>query len=54
MKKTQKEERRLFSENRALLLRLLQENNTVEFGKLLNERPNYIHMRCCDEYGVSS
>jgi len=36
----------LLEENRALLLRLLEENNLVKFQEQLNENPNYIEMRC--------
>jgi len=43
---TEEQERHLLEENRALLLWLLEESNSVKFQKLLYERPKCIQMRC--------
>jgi len=50
---TEEESRYLLMENRSLFLHLLAENSTVKFRMQLNERPNYVYMRCSNEYGVS-
>ena len=46
-------EGRLLKGNRVSLLRLLEQNNAVELQKLLIENPDYMEMRCSDEYSVS-
>jgi len=43
----------LLKENRALFFGLLEENNAVQFEDLLNEHPDYIHMHCIADEGVS-
>jgi len=50
---TYEEKLNLLKKNRAMLLRLLEENNAVEFQDLLIEHPNYIHKRCSNKFGVS-
>jgi len=53
-KMIEEEKRRLLKDNLSLFSRLLMKNNSVEFQKQLNDNPNYTHLRCCNEYGVSS
>ena len=49
----QEEEGHLLEKNRALLLQLLEENNSIKFQQLLHDHPNYIEMRCIADNGVS-
>jgi len=49
----QEQEGHLLEKTRALLLQLLEENNSIKFQQLLHDHPNYIEMRCIADNGVS-